>query len=491
MNFFAGIRDPASRSSCLSSLAAPLTSRLIRPAHTTALLTSLTNSSSSHLNFRKQQRSAIMSSRADLMMSGRQSVSRCSQVDAASPAPTASPTHVQPYMEPQPAVLSRKSTANKHHHYSNSSRKYHQLHHHHHHSSLIPCHFPLHRFICCSSVKWNQLVNDFTYRSHSCGQLRAADQGKDVCLCGWVQYNRAGRFLSLRDSYGITQLVVPEAAANEQLTHKIMEKIPLESVVVAKGIVKRRPNGQENKHLATGEIEVILSDLKVMGEAKNSLPFLIRSHNKPNEPLRLKHRYLDLRTKEMQHNLRLRSQFVSRIREFFNAYGFIEVETPTLFKGTPGGAQEFVVPTQEQSKFYSLVQSPQQLKQLLMMGGIDRYYQIARCYRDEGTKEDRQPEFTQIDVEITFAKRSHIMNLIEQLLLNSWPPAAGKIRLPFPRISYADAMKHYGTDKPDVRFEMRVSTSFCLSLSSFTVTRSLLLLVSLSGIAFRCTSNLF
>lgn len=300
-------------------------------------------------------------------------------------------------------------------------------------------------------------MNDFTYRSHNCGQLRPADQGKDVCLCGWVQYNRGGRFLSLRDSYGITQLVVPDAAANDQLTSKIIEKIPLESVVFAKGIVKRRPNGQENKHMATGDVEVILSDLKVIGEANSSLPFLIRSQNKPKEPLRLKHRYLDLRTKEMQYNLRLRSQFVSRVREFFNAYGFVEVETPSLFKETPGGAQEFVVPTQEKSKFYSLVQSPQQMKQLLIMGGIDRYYQIARCYRDEGTKEDRQPEFTQIDVELTFARRSHIMNLIEQLLLNSWPPSAGKIRLPFPRITYADAIKHYGTDKPDVRFDMRVS----------------------------------
>ena len=301
-------------------------------------------------------------------------------------------------------------------------------------------------------------MNDFTFRTHNCGQLRASDQGKDVSMCGWIQYNRAGRFLALRDPYGITQLVVPEAAANDQLTAKIIDKIPLESVVLAKGIVRRRPNGQENKHLATGDIEVVLSDLKVIGESKNSLPFLIRSQNKPGEQLRLKHRYLDLRTKEMQYNLRLRSQFLHRIRDFFFSYGFLEVETPTLFMPTPGsGAQEFPVPTQEPDKFYSLVQSPQQLKQLLMIGGVDRYYQIARCYRDEGTKEDRQPEFTQIDVEVSFVRRSHIMNLIEQLLLHSWPSnTAGKIRIPFPRITYADAMRIYGTDKPDTRFEMRI-----------------------------------
>lgn len=451
MNFFARIRDPvlAVRTRCSCSSGPRPTAHPQSPTTTSP-----------------GQRT--MSSRADIMLS-----SRCSQVDAASPAPTASPVpqdRIQAYYQ-QPAILTRKLSKSKH----QSSRKYHQLpqslHHHHHHTSLIPCHSPLHRFICCSSVKWNQLVNDFTFRSHTCGQLRPADQGKDVSLYGWVQYNRGGRFLALRDSYGITQLVVPEAAANEQLTSKIIEKISLESVVCAKGIVRRRPNGQENKHLATGEIEVVLSDLKVMGEADRNLPFLIRSQNKPNESLRLQHRYLDLRTKEMQYNLRLRSQFLSRVRDFFNAYGFVEVETPTLFKATPGGAQEFVVPTQHQSQFYSLVQSPQQLKQLLMMGGIDRYYQIARCYRDEGTKPDRQPEFTQIDVELSFVRRSHVMNLIEQLLLNSWPPSAGKIRLPFPRISYADAMRYYGTDKPDVRFDMRVSDLLrhCFCIRSRTV----------------------
>jgi aspartyl-tRNA synthetase len=281
-------------------------------------------------------------------------------------------------------------------------------------------------------------------------------------MYGWVQHNRNGRFLALRDSYGITQLVVPEAlVVPEELRTKVVAKIPLESVVCAKGVVRRRPVGQENKNMPTGEVEVILSEIKVLGEANSNLPFLVGGkHNKPKEPLRLKYRYLDLRSKEMQYNLRLRSQFLTKVRDFFNAYGFIEVETPTMFKSTPGGAKEFVVPTREKDKFLSLVQSPQQMKQLLMVGGLDRYYQIARCYRDEGTKDDRQPEFTQIDVEASFVRRKDILNLIEQLLLASWPPIAGKIRVPFPRISYSDAMKNYGTDKPDLRFDMRVSLFF-------------------------------
>lgn len=326
----------------------------------------------------------------------------------------------------------------------------------HHQSSHLFCHGL--RFICCSPIKWNQqFVNEFTNRTHTCGQLRAIDHGKEVTMYGWIQHNRNGRFLALRDSYGVTQLVVPEAlVVPDDLRCKVVAKIPLESVVCAKGVVRRRPVGQENKNMPTGEVEVILSDIKVIGEAASNLPFHVRSHNKPKEPLRLKYRYLDLRTKEMQYNLRLRSQFVSKIRDFFNAYGFVEVETPTLFKDTPGGAQEFVVPTRDKNRFLSLVQSPQQMKQLLMIGGLDRYYQIARCYRDEGTKDDRQPEFTQIDVEMSFVRRKDIMNMIEQLLLSSWPPIAGKIRPPFPRISYSDAMRFYGTDKPDLRFDMRV-----------------------------------
>jgi len=289
-------------------------------------------------------------------------------------------------------------------------------------------------------------------------------------MYGWVQHNRNGRFLALRDAYGITQLVVPEAlVVPEGLRCKVVAKIPLESVVCAKGVVRRRPVGQENKNMATGEIEVILSEIKVVGEASSNLPIQVtqKGHNKPKETLRLKYRYLDLRSKEMQNNLRLRSHFLTKIRDFFNSYGFIEVETPTLFKDTPGGAKEFVVPTRDKDKFYSLVQSPQQMKQLLMIGGLDRYYQIARCYRDEGTKDDRQPEFTQIDVEMSFVRRKDVLNLIEQLLLSSWPPVAGKIKPPFTRITYSEAMRFYGTDKPDLRFDMRVSMRMRMRMRFF------------------------
>lgn len=299
-------------------------------------------------------------------------------------------------------------------------------------------------------------MNEFTYRTHNCGQLRLSETGKDVTLTGWIQYNRGGKFLVLRDSYGLVQLVCPESVINKDLSPEKMEKITLESVVLARGIVRPRPYDQVNKKLPTGEIEIILSDLKVLSLAKSKLPFQIRSHNKPKESLRLKHRYLDLRTKELQFNLRLRSQFLTKVRDFFNTYGFIEVETPTLARESPGGAQEFVVPTMEKGKYYSLVQSPQMYKQLLMMGGIDRYYQIARCYRDEGSKPDRQPEFTQIDIEMSFIKKKDIMNLVENLLLNSWPPIAGKLQVPFPRMTYSDALNYYGTDKPDLRYDLRI-----------------------------------
>lgn len=312
------------------------------------------------------------------------------------------------------------------------------------------------KMICCSSNKFTQFINEFTYRTHNCGQLRLSDTGKDVTLTGWIQYNRGGKFLVLRDSYGVVQLVCPESVINKDLSHEKIDKITLESVVLVRGIVRPRPYDQVNKKLPTGEVEVILSDLKVLSLAKAKLPFHIRSHGKPKEPLRLKHRYLDLRSKEMQFNLRLRSQFLTKVRDFFNTYGFIEVETPTLARESPGGAQEFVVATREKGKYYSLVQSPQMYKQLLMMGGIDRYYQIARCYRDEGCKPDRQPEFTQIDIEMSFIKKKDVMNLIENLLLNAWPPVSGKLQVPFPRMTYSDALNYYGTDKPDLRYDLRI-----------------------------------
>lgn len=189
----------------------------------------------------------------------------------------------------------------------------------------------------CTSSKCTSdaLVNEYTFRSHNCGQLRSSDEGKTVTVCGWVQFQRMGKFITLRDSYGVIQLIVPDSP-NCNLDPQEYAKLPLESVIVAKGMVKRRPDDQINKKMATGEVEIELSDLRVIGQCKTKLPYHIRDFQKVNENLRLKYRYLDLRNTELQTNLRLRSQFVMRLREYFNKFSFIEVETPTLFKKTPG-----------------------------------------------------------------------------------------------------------------------------------------------------------
>ncbi|XP_042318673.1 aspartate--tRNA ligase, mitochondrial isoform X2 [Sceloporus undulatus] len=209
--------------------------------------------------------------------------------------------------------------------------------------------------------------------------------------------------------------------------------------------------------MPTGDIEVKVETAEVLNSCKK-LPFEMKDFIKKSEALRMQYRYLDLRRAQMQYNLRLRSQMVMRMREYLcNCYGFVDVETPTLFKKTPGGAKEFVVPSREAGKFYSLPQSPQQFKQLLMVGGLDRYFQVARCYRDEGSKPDRQPEFTQIDVEMSFVDQAGIQALIEGLLQYSWPEERGPINTPFPSISYDEAMAIYGTDKPDTRFALKIT----------------------------------
>ncbi|CAG5119785.1 unnamed protein product [Candidula unifasciata] len=197
--------------------------------------------------------------------------------------------------------------------------------------------------------------------------------------------------------------------------------------------------------------------LAVLNTCTSSLPFEIRSFNQVNEFLRIKHRYLELRLPNLQTVLRLRSKFVMAVRNFLaNNNGFVEVETPTLFRRTPGGAREFIVPTHIPGKFYSLPQSPQQFKQLLMVGGLDRYFQIAKCYRDEGTKPDRQPEFTQIDLEMSFVTQDSVMSLVEEMLMVTWPEECGSISVPFPRMSYHSAMACYGCDKPDLRFDWQI-----------------------------------
>uniref|UniRef100_A0A182JTW6 Aminoacyl-transfer RNA synthetases class-II family profile domain-containing protein n=1 Tax=Anopheles christyi TaxID=43041 RepID=A0A182JTW6_9DIPT len=250
--------------------------------------------------------------------------------------------------------------------------------------------------------------------------------GEEVTLCGWLEFSRMNKFFTLRDGYGTVQALLPE---------------------------EPRPAGQANRTIDTGDVEIHVSDLEVLNEAKKRLPINVKDYNRAKENLRLEHRYIDLRNRDLQHNLRLRSQIIMKMREcMINDFGFVEVETPTLFRRTPGGAQEFIVPSRKPGHFYSLVQSPQQFKQMLMVGAIDRYFQIARCYRDESTRPDRQPEFTQLDIELSFTDREKVIQLIEQILTKSWPYSDNPIRGPFPRMTLAEAMERFGSDKPDTRF---------------------------------------
>ncbi|XP_063154581.1 aspartate--tRNA ligase, mitochondrial [Candoia aspera] len=319
---------------------------------------------------------------------------------------------------------------------------------------------PWSRFISCrlASFKTDATlpdVNSFVARTKTCGELRSAHIGQEVTLCGWIQYKRHAQFVVLRDFQGLTQILIPQDEATSNL-RKLFSDAPVESVVQVTGMVIPRPPGQANPRMQTGDIEVKAETAEVLNYCKK-LPFEIKDFSKKTEALRMQYRYLDLRSTQMQYNLRLRSQMVMRMREYLcNHYGFVDVETPTLFKKTPGGAKEFVVPSREAGKFYSLPQSPQQFKQLLMVGGLDRYFQVARCYRDEGSKPDRQPEFTQIDIEMSFVDQGGIRALIEGMLQYSWPEDKGLIEVPFPSITYDEALSTYGTDKPDTRFGMKI-----------------------------------
>ncbi|XP_077013123.1 aspartate--tRNA ligase, mitochondrial isoform X3 [Tamandua tetradactyla] len=297
--------------------------------------------------------------------------------------------------------------------------------------------------------------NSFIARTNTCGELRSSHLGQEVILCGWIQYRRQNIFLVLRDFHGLVQVVIPqdESAASVK---KILCEAPMESVLQVYGTVISRPPGQENPMMPTGEIEIKVKTAELLNPCKK-LPFEIKDFVKKTEALRLQYRYLDLRSFQMQYNLRLRSQMVMKMREYLcNLHGFVDIETPTLFKKTPGGAKEFVVASREPGKFYTLPQSPQQFKQLLMVGGLDRYFQVARCYRDEGSRPDRQPEFTQIDIEMSFVDQSGIQSLIEGLLQYSWPNDKDTVVVPFPSMTFAEALATYGTDKPDTRFGMKI-----------------------------------
>ena len=295
-------------------------------------------------------------------------------------------------------------------------------------------------------------------RTHHCWELNKDDIGSEVVLMGWVQRRRDHGgviFVDLRDRYGITQVVFnPEI---EPKTHAKAHALRNEFVIGVRGIVDPRPEGMTNPALKTGEIEITVSDLRIFNEAQTP-PFMIEERVDASEAIRLKHRHIDLRRPTMQQNLMLRHQASSIIRSFLGENGFLDIETPFLTRSTPEGARDYLVPSRvNHGQFYALPQSPQIFKQLLMISGFDRYYQIVRCFRDEDLRADRQPEFTQVDVEMSFAGEEDIMNLAEQMMAALFKELLNReLSLPFPRLPYAEAIGRYGLDKPDTRFELEL-----------------------------------
>ncbi|MFC1995698.1 aspartate--tRNA ligase [Chloroflexota bacterium] len=313
-------------------------------------------------------------------------------------------------------------------------------------------------------------------KSHSCGELRQTHEGANVTLAGWVDRRRDHGnliFIDLRDRDGIVQVVFnPELSKS---CHEIASEMRSEYVVSVNGEVALRPPGTENSKLPTGNIEVIAHNTEILNPSKTP-PFYINEEIEIEEGLRLKYRYLDLRRARMKGNLILRHQVVKFVRDFLAARGFIEVETPILIKSTPEGARDYLVPSRLQpGKFYALPQSPQQIKQLLMVAGVEKYFQIARCFRDEDTRADRQPEFTQLDLEMSFVEESDVLNLVEELFISLVEKVKPEMCLikPFPRLSYTEVMQRYGTDKPDLRFSLEVGDlSDIATQSDFSIFRT-------------------
>jgi aspartyl-tRNA synthetase len=300
-------------------------------------------------------------------------------------------------------------------------------------------------------------------RTHHCNELRPAHIGQTVTLTGWVHSRRdlGGLiFIDVRDREGRTQTVFDPSDLPKELFERAAA-LRSECVIRATGKVRQRPEGTNNPKIPTGEVEVMVKELEVLNVA-DVLPFPVDDPevaSKVNEELRLKYRYLDLRRPEMARNLRLRSKVAIATRQYMDEQGFLEIETPTLFKSTPEGAREFLVPSRvNPGEFYALPQSPQQFKQILMVAGVEKYFQLARCYRDEDLRADRQPEFTQIDIEMSFIEREDIYALIEGLLKHVWKTALNlDVATPFKRISFEEALNHWGIDKPDTRFGMELA----------------------------------
>lgn len=316
-----------------------------------------------------------------------------------------------------------------------------------------------------------------TKRTVTCGDLRAADVGKKVVLNGWVSRTRdlGGLvFIRLRDRYGITQVKVGDGASDE--VKKIASSLKSEYCIAVEGVVAARDQKDINADMATGEIEVEATDIEIFTTSQE-LPFSIEEVRQkdgtlvlPNEDLRLKYRYLDLRREPIQHNIILRSKVAFAVREYLTSKGFLEIETPTFIKSTPEGARDYLVPSRvHPGKFYSLPQSPQLYKQILMVSGFDKYFQIARCYRDEDARGDRQPEFTQIDMEMSFTNREEVLETTEGMMGYVFDKTLGyKLPVHFDRLTWDDAMNFYGSDKPDLRFGMKIQdASFMANLSDF------------------------
>ena len=299
------------------------------------------------------------------------------------------------------------------------------------------------------------------YKTHTCGELRAAHLGQAVILAGWVNRLRKHggiTFLDLRDRFGLIQVVTDPVTQPEAT--QVLESARSEWVLQVKGTVRLRPEGLANPNMPTGEIEVLAQEVKVLNPAKTTPLLISKEEENEDENFRLKYRYLDLRRERMRHNLELRHRMVKFIRDYLDERGFLEVETPILFKTTPEGARDYLVPSRiHAGEFYALPQSPQQLKQLLMVAGIERYFQIARCFRDEDQRGDRQPEFTQLDLEMSFVEREDIMRLVEGMfteMVAKVVPQKRVLTSPWPRLLYKDAMERFGKDNPDIRYGMEL-----------------------------------
>mgnify|MGYP001311276552 CR=1 FL=1 len=314
-------------------------------------------------------------------------------------------------------------------------------------------------------------------RTHTCGEITIKNVGDTISLCGWISKRRDHgglSFVDLRDRYGKTQIVF-----NEELHSDVFnkaKKLGLEDVIGITGIVVERPDDAINKDMITGEIDIEVSDIDIFNEA-DAMPFDVNDRNSASEDHRLKYRFLELRTKELQKNMSVRHQASLAVRDHMSENGFIEIETPILMKSTPEGARDFLVPSRlHQGKFYALPQSPQTYKQLLMVSGFDKYFQIVKCFRDEDFRADRQPEFTQIDIEMSFVDQDDIINMATRLTRHIFKEILDvDLVKDFPQLSYNDAMERYGSDKPDIRFDMELKEmSSYVESSNFNAFKSVL-----------------